>query len=129
MVRTGQQALKHLLEQKVGTPFQQRWITKLLGFDFHVEYRSGKGNKEANALSRRSGQEGDDKLANYIQGEIHALSIINVSWWEALHQAYNQDPQLSQLLEQHQAGALDTLKWQYRGGFLFYKGKLHLGYP
>lgn len=28
VVRTDQQALKHLLEQKVGTPFQQRWITR-----------------------------------------------------------------------------------------------------
>ena len=51
-VRTDQQALKHLLEQKIGTPFQQKWITKLLGFDFSVEYCSGKGNKAADAPSR-----------------------------------------------------------------------------
>ena len=41
-VRIDQQALNFLLEQKVGITFQQKWITNLLGFDFSVEYRSGK---------------------------------------------------------------------------------------
>lgn len=51
-VKTDQQALKHFLEQESGTPFQQKWIAKLLGFNFIVEYRNGKGNKAVNALSR-----------------------------------------------------------------------------
>ncbi|XP_042950388.1 uncharacterized protein LOC122282508 [Carya illinoinensis] len=44
-VRTDQQALKYLLEQRVGTPAQQKWVSKLLGYDFSVEYRSGKPTK------------------------------------------------------------------------------------
>jgi tetrahydromethanopterin S-methyltransferase subunit E len=34
IVRTDQQSLKFLLEQKVGTPFQQKWIAKLLGMTY-----------------------------------------------------------------------------------------------
>ena len=51
-VRTDQQALKYLLEQRIGTPAQQKWISKILGYDFLVEYKSGKTNKVADALSR-----------------------------------------------------------------------------
>ena len=51
-VRTDQQALKYLLEQRIRTPAQQKWISKLLGYDFSVEYKSGKTNKVADALSR-----------------------------------------------------------------------------
>lgn len=39
VVRTDQQSLKFLLEQKIGTPFQQKWIAKLLGYDFVVKYK------------------------------------------------------------------------------------------
>ena len=53
LVRTDQQSLKYILEQKIGTPAQQKWITKLLGYAFIVEYKKGKENVVADALSRQ----------------------------------------------------------------------------
>lgn len=38
-IRTDHHSLKFLLEQKIGTPMQQRWVSKLLGYEFVMEYK------------------------------------------------------------------------------------------
>ena len=60
--KTDQQSLKYLLEQRVGTPTQQKWLSKLIGYDFMVEFRAGKENLVADALSR---QEDTTKKVHY----------------------------------------------------------------
>ena len=57
VVKTDQKSLKFLLEQKIGTPMQQQWATKIFGYNFSSEYISGSSNTVADALSRR-GEEG-----------------------------------------------------------------------
>jgi hypothetical protein len=52
-IKTDRQSLKHILEQRVGTPMQQKWISKLLGYHFVVEYKQGKENKVVDALLRK----------------------------------------------------------------------------
>jgi hypothetical protein len=41
------------LDQRLSTVPQHQWISKLFGFDFTIEYRSGHLNTVADALSRR----------------------------------------------------------------------------
>jgi hypothetical protein len=53
VVRSDQHSLKYLWSQKISTTAQQRWLYKLMGFDFSVEYKRGKENTVADALSRR----------------------------------------------------------------------------
>jgi len=86
VVRTDQQNLKLLLEQKVGTPFQQRWLSKLLGYDFLVEYKKGVENKVSNALSRK------DSAAT--EFSLSILSIPILSWVDELKAQYLVDPKL-----------------------------------
>ena len=45
IIKIDQQSLKFILEQRIVTPAQQKWFTKLLGYSFVVEYKKGKENK------------------------------------------------------------------------------------
>src|SRR3954471_3819595 len=52
-VRMDHYSLKFLLDQRLSTVPRHQWIGKLFGFDFTVEYRPGRLNTVADALSRR----------------------------------------------------------------------------
>lgn len=36
VVKTYQKSLKWLLQQKISTPFQQLWLSKLMGYDYKI---------------------------------------------------------------------------------------------
>lgn len=52
VVFTDNNPLSHLSSAKLGAT-EQRWASQLAAFDFEIKYRSGKSNKNADALSRR----------------------------------------------------------------------------
>jgi hypothetical protein len=119
VVKTDQQSLKFLLEQKVGTPFQQKWVTKLLGYSFTVEYKKGSDNRVADALSRREGWEEDSS--------IFLLSIPAAAWVEDIKLEYQQDDRLKTILEKWNSNSLDLTKYSMHNGLLLYKGRILLG--
>ncbi|GJU41624.1 gypsy/ty3 retroelement polyprotein [Tanacetum coccineum] len=45
--------LKYLLDQRITTSDQIKWLPKLMGYDYEVVYKHGKDNVVADALSRR----------------------------------------------------------------------------
>ena len=51
-VKTDQQNLTHLLEQREVHGDYQKRLMKLMGFDFAIEYNSGKNNLVVDALAR-----------------------------------------------------------------------------
>ncbi|KAE8726631.1 hypothetical protein F3Y22_tig00006570pilonHSYRG00070 [Hibiscus syriacus] len=54
VIITDQRSMRELNQQTIQTPEQQRWLSKLIGYDFKIHYRSGKLNNVADALSRES---------------------------------------------------------------------------
>ncbi|GJS38900.1 ty3-gypsy retrotransposon protein [Tanacetum coccineum] len=51
-IRTDHRSLKELMQQVIQTPLQQKYVRKLMGFDFIIEYKPGVTNGVADALSR-----------------------------------------------------------------------------
>jgi len=87
VVRTDHYALKFMLDQKLSTVPQHQWVSKLFGFDFSVEYRPGRLNTVADALSRR-----DQQDAN-----LHTLSEPSFQLYNDLRQEINADHNLRHL--------------------------------
>ncbi|XP_035843990.1 uncharacterized protein LOC118490448 [Helianthus annuus] len=79
VVKTDHISLKYLLEQRVSTPAQARWLPKLMGYDFRVEYKKGVTNRGADALSRQA-------ELNFL-----AVSHVTAAWWAELQQEVKQD--------------------------------------
>ena len=52
MILTDHWSLKELMTQIIQTPEQQYYLSKLLGYDYKIQYKYGSSNVGANALSR-----------------------------------------------------------------------------
>jgi hypothetical protein len=52
VIFTDHQSLKELLTQVVQTPEQQVYLANLMGYDYSMQYKSGKTNVVTDALSR-----------------------------------------------------------------------------
>lgn len=88
IIKTDQKSIKYLLEQRLNTPFQQVWMSKLMGFDFEIHYKEGLENRAADALSRNAAAELLPLMLD--NGQEGLLSKIK--------DACNSDPLLQQLI-------------------------------
>lgn len=52
IIKTDHHSLKYLLDQKVSTSLQQKWLAKLLGYTYTIIYKPGTQNIPAVCLSR-----------------------------------------------------------------------------
>lgn len=52
IIKTGQQSLKFITDQKITEGVQHKLMMKLLEFNFQIQYKKGIANKVADALSR-----------------------------------------------------------------------------
>ena len=77
-IRTDHVSLKYLLDQKIITPMQHQWLVKLIGYDYEIEYRRGKENVAAYALSRPASHEIFTMVVSSVSSNI--MEAITNSW-------------------------------------------------
>ena len=80
-IKTDHKSLKYFLEQKILSPEQQKWVTKLLRFDYEITYKKGKENIVADALSQLAEQA---KLSTVSLPTSDFLEDIKMEWQDDL---------------------------------------------
>jgi hypothetical protein len=89
-IKIDHQSLKYFLEQHISFPKQQKWVTKLFGYDYEIIYMKDKDNVVVDAISQKYEDE----------GSLFSLSFIVLDWLQAIRQEWLQDPKSSQLIQQ-----------------------------
>ncbi|KAJ0492793.1 putative nucleotidyltransferase, Ribonuclease H [Helianthus annuus] len=116
IIKTDQKSVKYLLEQKITTPLQQVWLSKLMGYDFEIVYKQGNDNRAADALSR-----------------VHSPALLTISVntfdpviWDRVQLTWESDPKLKSIKEGLLTGQLHP-KYSWNGQALLKKGKIPVG--
>ncbi|GJV20478.1 transposon ty3-G gag-pol polyprotein [Tanacetum coccineum] len=104
--------------QKITTPFQSKWLPKLLGFDYEIEYKKGKENVVADALSRVQRQ-----------GELFSLlsEVTTNEFMEVVTKLWTTDLVLSKVIQGLKEGTAGNSKYTWHNQQLRRKGKWVVG--
>lgn len=92
---------------------QHKLLIKLLGFNYTVEYKQGKNNKAADALSKMS-----------THSFVMPVSIIRPVWIEEVQRTYEQD---ANCLTKLSVAPNSVPHYTFKNGILRYKGKIVIG--
>jgi len=92
-VKTDHDSLKYFLEQRLSSEEQQKWVTKMLGYDFEIIYQKGKQNVVADALSRKD----ED-----VEELLCAISIIQPDWINEAREEWKNDKEVWALIRKLQ---------------------------
>ncbi|GMI80696.1 hypothetical protein HRI_001738900 [Hibiscus trionum] len=118
IIKTDHHSLRFLAENQAFTPFQQKWVVKMMGFDYEIQYRKGIHNVVADALSRRP-EEGSCCTM--------VVSQVDAKLWERIMETWKKDDKLRKIIETKEKEVDKHPKYQWDGKLLKMKGKLVVG--
>ncbi|XP_026459814.1 uncharacterized protein LOC113360524 [Papaver somniferum] len=110
-IYTDHKSLKYFLDQKISSLEQQKWLSKLLGYDYEIIFRPGKDNAAADALS----------LQSSFHYSLTAPVFSGVT--EIMHECHN-DTEYGELIQRLVADPTYKRNYSYVAGILRYKGRI-----
>ncbi|GKE24631.1 hypothetical protein Tco_1436143 [Tanacetum coccineum] len=108
-------SLKYLLDQRLTTRFQTKWLPKLLGFDYEISYKRGADNGAADALSR------------FLELNAITTTTITIDLLKSIQDSWIQDESLHSLIQKLQANPNISLKFEWQSNQLTRRGILVVG--
>ena len=87
-VKNDHDSCKHFLEQRLSSEKQQKWATKMLGYDFEIIYKKRRLNFVADALSRK-----DEEVEEF------SISIIQPYWITKARDEWKKDEEVWTLIQ------------------------------
>jgi hypothetical protein len=114
---TDHQSLKELLSQVIQTPEQHVYLAKLMGYDYTIQFKTGKTNVVADALSCRS---------DSTSGIILSLTMPNFVFLDQLKQALASSPAFNTLVRDITTSPASLPHHQIHDGLVLYKGRIWL---
>ena len=81
------------MEQRLSLEEQQKWVTKMLGYDFEIIFKKGKLNFVLDALPRKDGE---------VEALIRAISIIQLDWITEARDEWKKDEEVWTLIQKLQ---------------------------
>lgn len=112
-ILTDHNTIKHFLEQRITTPTQEKWLLKLLGYNYDIQYRTGTNNAGPDALSHKT--------------ELLALMGLSTPVFDCLPQIiqdYAVDQETQQLIQTLQANTDAKPHYLWKDNCLYYKGRV-----
>lgn len=116
VIKTGQENLKYIHEQKLTQGIQHKLLVKLLGFDYKIEYKRGKKNKAADALSR---------APNLLT--CNPITVVVPKWITEVIATYINDEKCQALLAELTIDATSHPDYTLKNGIIRYKGRIVVG--
>lgn len=89
-------------EHNISTLQQQKWLVKLVPFDFNITYKASKENIVADALSRPYAKESQDS------DMLHSLSIVFRNWITTVTDEVKENSWLQEQIQKDHEGLLSN---------------------
>lgn len=121
VIKTDQQSLKYMMSQRLVEGIQHKLLLKLMEYDYTIEYKSGKENLVADALSRSPNLKGEEAESCQV------IAVVVPEWVQDIKKSYETDIQAHKILNMIGTTADPDGNYQLESGLLKYKGRLYVG--
>lgn len=116
IIKTDQQSLKFMMNQRLVEGIQHKLLLKLMEYDYSIEYKAGKENLVADALSRLSQVE-----------NCQSMTVVVPEWVLDIQKSYEGDVHAHKILSMIGTDSDPEGRYSLGAGLLRYDGRIYVG--